>query len=204
MPTFSHDCPHCGTRHVGFNILAEHRPPRSKLEIYAFVSCGACGGACVSLFMVKEKGYSLKNDFESAPHKSVEFYPRPQVPDVPDHLPENVRKFFLQGVDNVKTGPDAAGAMFRKALDAGLKHIDPDLKGSLYERIKSLAEKGTITEDLATWADRIRLDGNVAVHEDELFTRERAESLHHFTQLVMMYLFTLPGMLNEWSGEDAE
>ena len=88
--------------------------------------------------------------------------------------------------------------MFRKTLDTGLKKIVPDAKGNLLGRIKSAAETGKITQDMADWADRIRLDGNDAAHEDDPFTPQQAEELHLFTRLVMMYLFSLPGMLEEW------
>ena len=123
----------------------------------------------------------------------------------PDHLPENVRSYYLQAVSNVKTGPDAAGAMFRKALDVGLKIVDPKNRNKkLAARIDAAAEAGILTKDLAEWSHRIRDEGNDASHDEDPYTREEAEQLHHFTQLVLMYLFTLPGMLRNWSREDDE
>ena len=72
----------------------------------------------------------------------------------------------------------------------------------LNARIQQAAAQHGLTPDLADWANRIRLDGNAAVHDDE-FSKEDAESLHAFTELVFMYLFTLPGMLEEAQEEPA-
>ena len=67
--------------------------------------------------------------------------------------------------------------MFRKTLDTGLKKIDPEAKGRLIDRIKSAAETGKITQDMADWANRIRLDGNDAAHEEDPFTPQQAEGI---------------------------
>lgn len=43
--------------------------------------------------------------------------------------------------------------------------------------------------DLADWAHQIRLDGRNAVHEEE--------RLSTFTNLILLYLFSLPGMIEQ-------
>ena len=209
MPSFPHDCPHCGTKQASFQILSEFHSPLSKGRIYAFVICGinTCQKAATAVFQVHltTHGYSgssneLVSGFSQYPSKFlfVDFYPKPETPEIPEHLPENVNTYYLEAVNNVKSSPNAAGMMFRKTLDTGLKKIDPGAKGNLLDRIKSAAETGKITQDMADWADRIRLDGNDAAHEEDPFTPQQAEELHLFTRLVMMYLFSLPGMLEEW------
>ena len=180
-----------------------------KGRIYAFVICAinTCQKAATAVFQVniKEYGYSetsneLVNGFSQRPRKFtlVDFYPKSETPEIPKHLPENVNMYYLEAANSVKSSPNAAGAMFRKTLDTGLKKIDPGAKGRLIDRIKSAAKTGKITQDMADWADRIRLDGNDAAHEEDPFTPQEAEELHLFTRLVMMYLFSLPGMLEEW------
>ena len=131
-----------------------------------------------------------------------DFRPRPAIPEAPLHLPENVRTYYLEAVADVKARPNAAGAMFRKALDVGLKAIDPDAKGNLHKRIDAAAKSGAITSDLAEWSHHIRLEGNDASHDEDPYTAGEAERLHRFTELVMMYLFTLPGMLAEWKKKE--
>ena len=90
--------------------------------------------------------------------------------------------------------------MFRRALEAGMKNKFPDINGTLYERIKTAAEQHKLTPDLAAWSHEIRLGGNDAAHDEEPFKKEEAERLSTFTRLVLLYLFTLPGMLDEARG----
>ena len=204
MPSFSYDCPHCGTKQASFEIHYEFHSPAERGRIYAFVICGisTCQKAATAVFQINTKASpgSLVSNFSRNPSSFplVNFYPKPETPEIPEHLPGNVNTYYLEAVNNVKSSPNAAGMMFRKTLDTGLKKIDPGAKGNLLDRIKSAAETGKITQDMADWADRIRLDGNDAAHEEDPFTPQQAEELHLFTRLVMMYLFSLPGMLEEW------
>ncbi len=115
----------------------------------------------------------------------------------PDYTPENVARFFEQAIDNLPKNWDAAASMFRKALDTGLKSKFPEMKGTLYNRIEEAAKKQDLTPALAEWAHQIRLGGNDAAHEEEPISKNDAAELSKFTRLVFLYLFTLPGMLEE-------
>lgn len=117
--------------------------------------------------------------------------------DAPPHTPDHAARFFKQGRDNMAKNWDAAGTMFRSALEAALKDKFPDLSGTLFERIQKAAEHNALTPDLAEWAHEIRIEGNQAAHEDQPYQREDAERLEAFTDMVFRYLFTLPGMLQE-------
>jgi len=120
-------------------------------------------------------------------------YPILETTVVPEHVPETVTTPFIQAVESRVAGHyDAAGAMYRKALDVGLRAIDPSLKGKLYDRIEKLAAKNKLTPSLKDWAHGIRLDGNDASHDEDAFTKTEADEMHAFTQLVLTYLFTLP------------
>ena len=123
----------------------------------------------------------------------------PSLPEngAPKHTPENVARFFKQAMDNLPKNWDAAGSMFRKALDTGLKNKFPEIKGDLKARIEKAAGQQKLTPELAVWAHQIRLDGNDAAHEENPFSKEDAEELSKFTELVFLYLFMLPGMLKE-------
>jgi Domain of unknown function (DUF4145) len=102
----------------------------------------------------------------------------------------------LQGIDNLKRKNfDAAGTMFRKSLDVGLKIINPAGRGSLEKRIDSLPEDMGITPAMKDWAHEIRHLGSDAAHEDEPFAPEEAGALQSFMELFLTYAFTLPGML---------
>ena len=45
------------------------------------------------------------------------------------------------------------------------------------------------------WAHAVRLDGNDAVHEEQPFGEDDAKQLASFTEIFLLYAFTLPGML---------
>lgn len=198
MTTFSHDCPHCDTKRVAFSIKAQEVIP-SKQELWnVFAQCGNCGFCVVAVFR-SISGHDPLTRFATTPtdFKLMEFFPKPQEPSAPDHLPENVKRFFLQGVENVARNQDAAGAMFRKSLDVALKVKCPEATGRLVDRINRAVELGTLTSELGEWAHQIRLEGNEATHGDDPYTPEQAAALHQFTMLVLLYLFTLPGMLVE-------
>ena len=91
--------------------------------------------------------------------------------------------------------------MFRKALDTGLKSKFPDIEGPLHKRIAKAAEQHELTPALAEWAHQVRLGGNEAVHGEEPLSGKDARALYTFTGLVLRYLFTLPGMLEEARSE---
>ncbi len=129
----------------------------------------------------------------------------PSLPDTgaPPHTPENIALFFKQGMDNlVCQNWDASGGMFRKVLDTSLRKKFPDITGSLKGRIDEASKKHALTPDMAEWAHKIRLDGNEAMHEEEPFSEKEAQILRAFTDLLLRYLFTLPGMLEKDCNEE--
>lgn len=210
MAAFPHACPYCGTSQASFEVMSEYRPVRFPDHIHAHARCGVCSQAVTVVFnplnkKVARGSFTLTNHLQGNPNdvEIIAFYPPPATPEAPDHLPPNVEAFFLEAAANVKTGPNAAGAMLRKSIDVALKHVDPALTGKLVSRINKAAESGKLTPELAEWAHHVRLEGNDAVHDDDPFTAEEAAALHEFTELVLMYLFTLPGMLKERRGKSA-
>ena len=91
--------------------------------------------------------------------------------------------------------------MYRKALDIGLKKIDPSLSGMLGPRIQKLFDGGKLTADIAIWSKSIKDDGNEAVHDEAPITRDDLISLRSFTEMVLRYLFSLPGAVKRRRGE---
>ena len=201
MSVFQANCPRCGTKSVAFTIHDERIWSYSPSVMWdTFAICGCCGRGVIATFRspgdhlppsmcLKEKqlGLSLIGIAPDLPSTGA-----------PQHTPPNVARSFEQAKDNLPKNRDAAGMMFRKALDTGLKHKFPDLKEEkLAVRIKKAAEAHKLTPDLADWAHQIRIDGNDATHEEEEVSPETVESLSTLTEMVLLYLFTLPGMLEE-------
>ena len=213
MAVFTHDCPHCHTKSVGFHsIHGVVIPATGDKRWNLFATCGKCGVGVVAEY--ETHGRNPHEYLNTAPDQFMlaALYPPPEKPEAPEYLPENVKNFFLQAVENRKNNYDAAGGMYRKSLDVGMKmkfpeDRFPEIKGTLFKRIKAAAKIGEITAELGKWVHHIRLEGNDAAHDEDPYTEEEVAALHRFTELVLMYLFTLPGMLakaQEDPEEDAE
>jgi hypothetical protein len=126
-----------------------------------------------------------------------EFWPEAAGPVIPENMPSDVERIYLQAERNYPTegNEEAAGTMYRKALDVGLKKIDATVTGTFAARIKKLAANGKLTADIAEWADHVRDLGNEAAHEDAPPTREELTELRSISEMVMRYLFSLPAMV---------
>ena len=139
---------------------------------------------------------------------TVAMHPQRQAPIAPEHVIEVIAKDFIEAIDNLKGGRyTSAGMMFRRVLQRSTTALMPDpssLKSkNLSQRVDMLANDGVITEAMRDWATIIRLEGNSATHgeeeygEDE-FTAESADQLHRFTELFLIYAFSLPARVKEY------
>ncbi|MXO96709.1 DUF4145 domain-containing protein [Erythrobacter aquimaris] len=116
---------------------------------------------------------------------------------IPEDLPPNIERFYLQGLENLAGQRwDAAGAMFRKTLDVATKLLDPEnKKKNLFRRIEGLVASGLLTEAMGEWSHEIRLDGNDAVHDEEPETQEDGVAIQKFTEAFVRYSFSLPSLV---------
>ena len=89
--------------------------------------------------------------------------------------------------------------MFRRVLERATleiaatdKEINFDRKTRLGQRIKMLAEHQLITPAMRDWAEVIQFGGNDAAHgDDDDFSQHDAERLKEFTELFLLYAFTM-------------
>jgi hypothetical protein len=133
----------------------------------------------------------------------VMWWPQGEDPAAPDYVPKNVASAYEEGARSLRNAsPNAAVAMFRRAIDIGLKVMAPDLTTKVMaHRIDALANDGRLSKDLAEWAHEVKLDGNEAMHGLEDFDFQAAQQLEKFTEMLLTYLFTLPGMISRKRGE---
>jgi len=205
MATFAIKCPHCLRDNTSFTVVAvkAHGPAdgRGWVDCEVFATCNACQKGVSGTVMFRQP--FIKADLgniqllQNGEHVMLgEWLPKPPVPDVPDHLPDAVRKAFSEA-ENLRIagfrGP--AGNAYRRALEAGLKEVDASLKGTLYSRIEQLATQALLTPHMRDFAHRIRTLGNEASHETPVVDDDEIDNLAVFTKLFLMYQFMLPGML---------
>lgn len=126
----------------------------------------------------------------------LDMYPKQQELVVPEHLTEIVSKNFKKAKELIKLGYyDQSGMTSRRVVDLATKELLPEHTGMLNSRIKQLLDKGVITQQLFDWADIIKLGGNSANHDYDDFTEHEAQQLLDFTEMFLMYAFTLPKMV---------
>ena len=127
----------------------------------------------------------------------LEFFPKRKKSASPESVPESAAKAYLQGAESLADGrTTAAVAMFRRTIDVATKQFSDEVEaGNLAKRIDKLAEADLITKDLQAWAHKIRLEGNEALHEIDEPSLDQAKELQQFTEMMLVYMFTLPAKI---------
>jgi Domain of unknown function (DUF4145) len=194
------NCPHCFTQKAAFSgSTCLPSPPGQDNDYVVLLQCQVCGEGVIvkvrqplgtNAITTWLQGQKLGNVL------ILRQWPTGMEEKAPEHVPQNIERFYIQGMDNLsRKNWDAAGTMFRKALDTSLKRLDPSGKGTLQKRIDNLPSAHGVTPAMKQWAHEIRELGNDAAHEEDPFTGDEATTLQAFTELFLTYTFTLPGML---------
>ena len=201
------DCPHCDSERTGMEFAGErpfHLNRASGVTSWnTFWVCRKCREGVVVKLSSQHissvippsqcAGDILDNFFDL-----VQVIPRRPEPEAPMHVPEDIARDFKEAVDNMRRRNwTSAGMMFRKVLQRSTTSLAPEgvdfLRVNLMGRIDTLADKHFITPAMQDWAQIIRLDGNEATHEeDEVFSEHKASQMRDFTELFLIYAFTLP------------
>jgi hypothetical protein len=199
MATLVYDCPHCGTRRAAFSITISQQQHKDAGLWNVFSSCPACAEPLVAVVRTPtgQDPKNLQGDIGADARRDVSFikaFPKRVASKSPESVPKAAANAFVEGAENLKDGRyTSAVTMFRRAIDVGTKLLSDEINAwKLDKRIDALANAGLITKDLQTWAHKIRLEGNEAIHEIDEPTKEQATELQLFTELVLTYLYTLP------------
>lgn len=184
------NCPHCGVNSPLLTcVWASDRPtPRGDERPearWAAFACSSCG------HLVTAKGCPGEN--VSNPEVVAIF---PKVWEVDDVVPERIANYLDQAYRTLAS-PDASVVMSASAIDAMLK--DNNLEnGSLYARIDEAVIEGILTQKMADWAHRVRLDSNNPRHADAQtphMTDDDATRAFDFAKALTEYLYVLPSRM---------
>lgn len=143
----------------------------------------------------------MKVDLHGLPTSMFEDYvtivtthPQPSKPPIVPGLPDRVRSALVDAHKCLLAKQfSPAAVMYRKAVERALSHTYPDLKGTLYQRIRKLEEQSVVPPVLILLLDVVRFLGNDGAHEDDDPTAEDVQAGHDFVVLLFTYLFDLPG-----------
>ena len=151
---------------MGFTGLGLHPvQKREQTDRHALASCNRCAGPLTAVLSTLrgEGWHSLHQtgDLLTNSHVRVEaVFPVAAPVDIPAHLPEAVAQTFREAAESRKRkAHNAACAMYRRAMEQGLKAFSPDVEAwKLERRIDTLAAQHRITPELQAWAHELRLD----------------------------------------------
>ncbi|MBN5184909.1 DUF4145 domain-containing protein [Serratia marcescens] len=210
--TLDSSCPHCLREKATLVAVAEQRQstPSRCATIFMCKSCEELTTVILEVMdqrtpMGSAKFYTKNIVIYKDPILSmqigypfIKMYPSEQSHNAPDHSPQRCAKFFIEAKENLQRGNNETSVMLcRKVIDIATREIlgEDSKKEQLSQRISMLHGKGKITEQMKDWAHIVRIDSNGAVHSDEEFTKAEAEEMIGFTEVFLIYSFTLPEMV---------
>ena len=129
--------------------------------------------------------------------------PRLKEPEAPPHTPSEVSRAFVQAekLSKSKEMAEPAAVMYGRTVELALEkaaHLKSiTLTGNtLVKRIDDAASKHLLPADLAEWSHEVRQLRNDGAHVTDVKHEEVLE-LQGFVELLLRYLFTLPGVMSE-------
>lgn len=195
MSSLTLHCPHCHAEKIYFYSVKSIAYPKDSRKFTTFFICNGCNGGVVATIFGRNPDEIQGDLRDTSGVDIIDIQPKPAMPNIPEYVPNNIQKFYLQAARNAQQGQyDAAGMMCRKVLESTTRDLG-EKTGNLYQRIEALASSHLITVAMRDWAHAIRLDGNEAAHEDDPMEKSTVLDMLNFTELMLMYAYTLPGML---------
>jgi len=196
-------CPHCFKENVAFQSVGQIQHQNNEDRYTVFFRCGACEKGLMATVHIKHRPqrpvppHIYDADLnDNLCYNVVETYPKPPVIEIPQHLPDNMSNFYLQAAKSIRQENwDASAIMCRGIIEAAAKHLDPEFEGALYRRIDRLSDLHVITQSIKDWAHEIGIEDHVETPGIILTDAESAKRLFDFTEVFLIYVYTLPGML---------
>lgn len=164
--------------------------------------CGFCGHGVASA-----KGYlnqqSSYQRVRICPHceKPTFFDYGVQVPEVAPgnevrHLPESVDQLYKEARNCVSVQAYTSAVLScRKLLMNIAVSQGADEGKNFYHYVEYLADNGFVPPNGRGWVDHIRKKGNEATHEIVVMSRENAEELISFSEMLLKFIYEFPAQV---------
>lgn len=207
---FNQTCPHCLRENAALEAFGEQRKGEDEPFYDVSFMCRSCHNSGIAVVrsnasygpLITANGRVSGMSIPSDDPKFVLLGIIPKVNNntAPENTPERAAKFFIESKDDFQRGRYETCVMnCRKVMDIATKVLmgDEAKDEKLSKRITMLFSQGKITEQMKDWAHIVRIDSNGAIHSDEEFTKEETKQILGFTEVFLMYSFTLPEMIKK-------
>ena len=187
-------CPHCSVANPMLQQVAQYETraqDTKNLRKWRSYSCRTCGGVVTA----------SSTNFDQ---EILQYFPQSAQAD--DLIPDRPRNYLQQAMESLHA-PAGAVMLAASSVDSMLK-LKCYTEGTLYQRIDKAVEDHLLTEEMAKWAHKVRLDANDQRHADDEATLPVPEDAMHviqFVQALGQFLFVLPSQVQrgiEIAGED--
>ncbi|MGR3984274.1 MAG: DUF4145 domain-containing protein [Gammaproteobacteria bacterium] len=191
-------CPRCGAQKMSFDVLHSYCIATEGDE---FISVDIYEAFCICRECKKSTVFVLQSNLQNVPEENcvgvnvIEYVSQKHFAahTPPEHLPEDVKSAFTEGVTCFAVGCfNAACIMFHRCLERSVREKWKKLSGeekakarkenakSLPEKLNWLFQKGKIPDDFRGLSEFIRESGNEAKHGEEA-SKEIAEDMRSCT-----------------------
>ena len=186
-------CPHCGDANVNLILRGSYE---SAPYYYYMFECKECNRpVCVESLRCISNDAILFNLQDSD-----RIFPEPEEDEAPYGTPTAIANSYLAALHNMRIDKpgtlEASAIMCRRTIEMTTRHFGSK-NGDLCQRIGALVAEGILTKSMGDWAHAIRLLGNAGAHNSNNTTQEDARQALYFTEMLLIYLFKLPKMLED-------
>lgn len=207
MATLVSVCGYCASKDQTFDVISYEAI--SQFGVVLGTKCRRCRK--ISCLLVEPRNGNASGLISGIPHlpdiTSIihirERVPLVKDPSAPPHVPDDVAKAYVQA-EKLVGAPDMAepaAVMYGRTVELALSEASK-MKGvplagtTLVKRIDDAAAKHLLPADLAEWSHEVRQLRNDGAHVNPVDHTEVLE-LQGFVELLLRYLFTLPGIMAE-------
>lgn len=125
-------------------------------------------------------------------------YPGPIYGTEIEHLPKGVEELYNQARDCMASGAYTSAVLTCRKILLHIAHAQgaTDKQASNpFSAIEYLAEKGYVPPNSKDWVHHIRLKGNEANHEIVIMTRQEAQLLLNFLEMLLRFIYEFPAKI---------
>jgi hypothetical protein len=184
----------------GNTVGQDGQPRRRHDQQVSVLQCFGCGENVVVVEDEYIGGVASRSGGNggAVEWRGIHWWPSPGMSPLDADIPTSVADAVAEGTRCLSVnGPRAAAVMFRGALaemvtDKGSANAQS--RRSLAGQLRQMASDGDLDNNLADWADHIRVIGNAGAHPNTLdpVSMEEVEDLSRLLASLLDYLYVMP------------